>query len=84
MICAQLTQRGLDEYGTAEFINKHAEKNLQAKTPRHSIRDKWNLDFLTRAVKYRESARAFVKGGYRWLVHAQKPSELLYQLSYIG
>ena len=73
VICAQLAQRGLDEDGTTQFIRKHAEKSLKAEPQTLSNRDNWNLGFLTRVVNYREHARSFVKGGYRWLVHAKKP-----------
>ena len=73
VICAQLAQSGLDESQTVQFIIKHAEKSLKEEPGEQSVRDKWNLAFSTRTVNYREHARAFVKGGYRWLVHAQKP-----------
>jgi len=73
VICAQLAQRGLDENASVAFITMQAEKSQKAKPEPQSARDLWNWDFPTRAAKYRDDARAFVKGGYRWLVHAQKP-----------
>jgi hypothetical protein len=73
VICAQLAQRGLDENASVAFITKDASKSLKAKPEAKSVRDLWNWDFPTRASKYRDDARSFVKGGYRWLVHAQKP-----------
>lgn len=73
VVGAQLAQQGLDERQTVEFITKHAAKSGKEPPEERSARDKWNLNFVERAKNYREDARAFVKGGYRWLVHAQKP-----------
>ena len=73
VVCAQLAQHGLDEFETVQFITENAAKSGKELTKSGSTRDNWNTDFAKRAENYREDARAFVKGGYRWLVHAQKP-----------
>ena len=73
VICAQLAQGGLDEDASVAFITQHSKKSIDSLPKRQSVRDKWNLNFHKRVSDYREHARVFVKGGYRWLVHAQKP-----------
>ena len=72
-VCAQLAQHGLDEYETVRFITENAAKSGKGEPKVQSTRYIWNDSFPDRVANYREEARAFVKGGYRWLVHAQKP-----------
>jgi len=73
VICAHLAQGGLDEKASAVFIEQHAPTGFKGKRESQNIRNDWSADFPTRVSNYREHARSFVKGGYRWLVHAQKP-----------
>ncbi len=73
VICAQLSQFGLDEAGIVDFLVAHTSAKGNASPKKASVRDNWNLGLSDRVAKYREHARQFVKGGYRWLIHAQKP-----------
>lgn len=73
VISAQLAQRGLDEYEIVHFLNQHAAPCAKGNLQSNSVRDEWVTGLAKRVEHYREQARAFVKGGYRWLIHAQKP-----------
>jgi len=72
VICAQLAQHGLDDNDIVRFLCNGTNPGVKDKTV-SSVRRDWDLSFSDRVIKYREEARAFVKGGYRWLVHAEKP-----------
>ncbi len=73
VICAQLAQRGLDEYEIVHFLNQQAAPSTKGSLHSNSVRDEWVTGLAKRVGLYREQAEAFVKGGYRWLIHAQKP-----------
>ena len=73
VLCAQLAQSGLDEKASATFIELHAPTGFKGTRESQSVRNDWSAGLPTRVGNYREHARSFVKGGYRWLVHAQKP-----------
>lgn len=73
VICEQLAQRGLDEYKTVHFINEQAAPSAKGNLLPNSVRDGWVTDLAKRVKRCRGQAEAFVKGGYRWLIHAQKP-----------
>lgn len=73
VICAQLAQRGLSEAEMVVFMEENAAASVKGSFDLNSIRGQWVTTFESRAGNYREQARKFVKGGYRWLVHAQKP-----------
>lgn len=73
VICAQLALRGLDEYEIVNFVNEQAAPDIKGNLQPNSVRDEWATGLAKRVARYREHAKAFVRGGYRWLIHAKKP-----------
>jgi hypothetical protein len=76
VVCAQLSQKGY----TARDIDAYLHKNTYTGNPKgaqqHGLDaawDDWHAGRELRIEGYVEQARAFVKGDYRWLIHAQRP-----------
>lgn len=72
VVCAQLSQQQL----TPREIDSYLHKNTGIPIPHDRLDAAWD-DWLAgrelRIERYVEQARAFVKGDYRWLIHAQRP-----------
>lgn len=73
VLCAQLSQRGLNADQTTSFLRQNSTSSADALPKIGGARDDWASGLELRVANYTENARKFVKGGYRWLVHAQKP-----------